>query len=98
MGNSASLAPGERLRGSGEPLESSLEKLKSFKGNFDKSGYTGLLPASRALAGKLPSETIFMRWNLSQKKTCSIGSRKTVGKPFSPNADSLSRTSVTLPL
>lgn len=56
---SASLAPGERLPGSSEALESSLGKLKSFEGDFDKSGFTGLLPAFGALIGKLTPETIF---------------------------------------
>jgi hypothetical protein len=55
----ASLAPGERLPGSSEPLESSLVKLKSFEGDFDKNGFTGLLPAIGALVGKLTPETIF---------------------------------------
>jgi hypothetical protein len=56
---SASLTPDERLPGSSEPLESSLGKLKSFEGDFDKSGFTGLLPAFGALIGKLTPETIF---------------------------------------
>ena len=56
---SASLAPSERLPGSSEPLESSLGKLKSFEGDFDKSGFTGLLPAFGAFVGKLTPETIF---------------------------------------
>ena len=56
---SASLAPGERLPGSSESLESSLGKLKSFEGDFDKSGFTGLLPAFGALVGRLTPETIY---------------------------------------
>lgn len=56
---SASLAPGERLPGSSESLESSLGKLKSFEGDFDKSGFTGLLPAFGALIGTLTPETIY---------------------------------------
>ncbi len=55
---SASLAPGERLPGSSEPLESSLGKLKSFEGDFDKSGFTGFLPAVGAIVGRLTPETI----------------------------------------
>jgi len=55
---SASLAPGERLPGSSEALESSLGKLKSFEGDFDKSGFTCLLPAFGALVGKLTPEMI----------------------------------------
>lgn len=56
---SASVAPGERLPGCSEPLESSLGKLKSFEGDFDKSGFTGLLPAFGALIGTLTPETIY---------------------------------------
>jgi len=56
---SALLAPGERLPGSSEVLESSLGKLKSFEGDFDKSGFTSLLPAFGALVGKLTPETIY---------------------------------------
>lgn len=55
----ASLAAGERLPGSSEPLESSLGKLKSFEGDFDKSGFTSLLPAFGALVGRLTPETIY---------------------------------------
>lgn len=54
----ALLAPGERLPGSSEVLESSLGKLKSFEGDFDKSGFTSLLPAFGALVGKLTPEII----------------------------------------
>ena len=56
---SASIAQGERLPGSSEPLESSLGKLKSFEGDFDKSGFTGLLPALGAFVGKLTPGTIY---------------------------------------
>jgi len=56
---SASLAPSERLPGSSEVLESSLGKLKSFEGDFDKSGFTSLLPAFGALVGKLTPDTIY---------------------------------------
>ncbi len=56
---SASVTPGERLPGCSEPLESSLGKLKSFEGDFDKSGFTGLLPAFGALIGTLTPETIY---------------------------------------
>ena len=55
---SASHAPGERLPGSSEPLESSLGKLKSFEGGFAKSRFTGLLSAFGALIGKLTAATI----------------------------------------
>jgi len=55
---SVSLTPGERHRGSSEVLASSLGKLKSFEGDFDKSGFTGLLPAFGALVGRLTPETI----------------------------------------
>jgi len=56
---SAALAPGERLPGSSEPLEWSLGKLKSFEGDFGKSGFTGLLPAFGALVGRMTPETIY---------------------------------------
>jgi len=56
---SALLAPGERVPGSSEVLESSLGKLKSFEGDFEKSGFTSLLPAFGALVGKLTPETIY---------------------------------------
>lgn len=54
-----SLAADERLPGSSEVLESSLGKLKSFEGDFDKSGFTSLLPAFGALVGKLTPDTIY---------------------------------------
>lgn len=56
---SASLVPGERLPGSSESLESSLGELNSFEGDFDKSGFTGLLPAFGALVGRLTPKTIY---------------------------------------
>ncbi len=56
---SASLAPGERLLGSSESLESSLGKLKSLEGDFDKTGFTSLLATFGAMVGKLTPETIF---------------------------------------
>ena len=55
---SAPLAANERLPGSSEVLESSLGKLKSFEGDFAKSGFTSLLPAFGALVGKLTPEII----------------------------------------
>ena len=55
---SAPLAANERLPGSSEVLESSLGKLKSFEGDFAKSGFTSLLPAFGALFGKLTPEII----------------------------------------
>jgi len=55
---SAPLVANERLPGSSEVLESSLGKLKSFEGDFDKSGFTSLLPAFGALVGKLTPEMI----------------------------------------
>ena len=56
---SAPLAPDERLSGRSEVPESWLGKLKSFEGDFDKSGFTSLLLTFGALVEKLTPETIY---------------------------------------
>lgn len=57
-GQSKAAAPGQRLPGSTEVLESSFGKLKGLEGDHQSAGFTGMLLAWAALCGDTTAEVI----------------------------------------